>query len=112
MNKYLSFGGSKSAIDVKFTWYCSITKEKKVSPQPLHEMFSCLYNFAVAQMRQAVYMDLDAEGIKKACWHLQQSAWVFEHLIPLVSRIKEGEICEDFRKEALVMNMNLSLAQA
>ena len=49
-------------MDMAFTWYDGFTKEKKKTPMPLLEMYSSLYNFAVAGMRQACYMDLSGDG--------------------------------------------------
>lgn len=49
--KYLTFGKLKTNIDLTFCWYDSYNKEKKKSPMPLLEMYSSLYNFAVAGMR-------------------------------------------------------------
>lgn len=84
-HKYLTFGKLKTNIDMKFTWYCSYTKTKKDSPMPLIEMYSSLYNFAVANMRQACYMSLEGDGTKNAGQFFQQSAWVFEHLLTVVT---------------------------
>lgn len=64
--KYMTFGKLKTNLDMKFIWYDSYTKEKKISPMPQIEMYSSLYNFAVAGMRQACYMDLSGEGTKEA----------------------------------------------
>lgn len=75
-------------------------------------MHCSLYNYAVAQMRQAVYMELDQEGIKKACIYFQQCAWVFEYLTSQVGTLKQGKNTLDFAKEALMMCHYLCLAQA
>jgi len=66
---------------MKFTWYCSFTKIKKESSVPQIEILSALYNFAVANMRQACYMSLDGDGTKDASLYFQQSAWVFDYLL-------------------------------
>jgi len=51
---------------MKFTWYCAFTKVKKESTLPQLEIYSSLYNFATANMRQACYMSLDGDGTKNA----------------------------------------------
>jgi hypothetical protein len=78
--KYLTFGKLKTNLDMSFTWYDGFTKEKKKTQMPLLEMYSSLYNFAVAGARQACYMDLSGDGTKNASNLFQQSAWVFEYL--------------------------------
>jgi hypothetical protein len=93
-------------------WACAFTKTERESWQPQHEAFSSLYNFAVAQMREAVYMDLAGDGIKLACRYFQQCAWVFERLMPMVGIVLKGVITPDLTKEALEMNKYLCLAQA
>ena len=93
-------------------WYDSITKTKKVSTQPLLEVYSSLYNYAVCIARIACYMDLEGDGIKSASKHFQQAAWVFEQLLTMVGNLPPAEISVDFSKEALTMNINLCLAQA
>lgn len=79
---------------------------------PLLEMYSSLYNYAVASMREACYGDLSGDGIKEASKRFQESAWIFEHMIATVSQLPAGEATTDFSKECLSMNMNLCLAQA
>jgi len=110
--KYMTFGKLKTNLDVKFTWFDSFNKEKKMSPMPLIEMYSSLYNYAVAGMREACYMDLSGDGIKTASKNFQESAWVFEYLISQVSTLPAGEATVDFSKESLSMSQNLCLAQA
>lgn len=97
---------------MSFTWYCSYTKLKKVSALPLIEVYSSLYNFAIANMRQACYMSLEGEGTKNAGQYFQQSAWIFEHLLTVVTQLPAGEATVDFSKESLLMASNLCLAQA
>lgn len=99
-------------MDMTFTWYCAFTKVKKQSQLPLIEMYSSLFNYATANMRQACYMSLDGDGTKNAGIYFQQSAWVYEHLLTLVTQMPAGEATPDFSKESLVMCSNLSLAQA
>jgi hypothetical protein len=100
-HKYMAFGKLKSNLDMKFTWYDAYTKEKKVSPYPQLEMYSSLYNFAVASMRQACYMDLGGDGTKEASRLFQEAAWVFEHLQSVVTQMPAGEATTDFAKESL-----------
>lgn len=63
-------------------------------------------------MRRACYMNLQGDGIKVASKLFQQAAWLFEHLMTLVSQLAPGETSVDFNKETLVQNSNLALAQA
>lgn len=110
--KYLTFGKLKTNVDLSFTWYDGFTKEKKKSPMPLLEIYSSLYNFGVASMRQACYMDLTGDGTKEASNLFQESAWIFDYLISCVVQLPPGEATVDFSKECLSMNSNLCLAQA
>ena len=113
VGKYFTFGSSTTQVkDVSFTWYDSITKTKKVSPTPLLEAYSSLYNYAVCCSRIACFMDLGGDGIKQASKLFQQAAWTFEQLLTMVSQLPAGEATVDFSKEALIMNSNLCLAQA
>ena len=48
-------------------------------------MYSSLFNYATANMRQACYMNLDGDGTKNAGLYFQQSAWIYEHLLTLVT---------------------------
>lgn len=112
IHKYVTFGKLKSNVNLEFVWYDGFTKEKKKTPLPLLEMYSALYNFGVASMRQACYMDLAGDGTKEASNLFQQSAWVFEHLQSCVVQLPPGEATTDFSKESLSMCTNLCLAQA
>ena len=57
-------------------------------------------------------MDLSGDGIKVASKLFQQSAWVFEQLLAMVSQLPPDCATTDFNKESLTMNSNLCLAQA
>ena len=70
---------------MKFTWYCAVTKVKKESALPFLEIYSSLYNFATANMRQACYMSLEGDGTKNASTYFQQSAWIYEYLLTQIS---------------------------
>lgn len=79
-SKYATFGSEQDNFNAQFTWDCAFTGKRIVSCNPHLEMVSCLYNFGVAQMRQACYMPLEGNGIKLACKYFQQSASVFNQL--------------------------------
>ena len=91
-------------------WFDSITKVKKVSTQPMLEIYSSLYNYAVCSSRIACYMDLAGDGIKNASKLFQQAAWVFEQLLTMVGNLPPADTSVDFSKESLTMNSNLCLA--
>jgi len=55
-------------------------------------------------------MDLGGDGIKLASKNFQQAAWVYEHLLSVVSQLPPGQSSTDFNKETLSMNSNLCLA--
>lgn len=54
---------------LQLVWYDSFTRDKKKSNVPYLEMYSSLYNWAVASARIACYMDLGGDGIKQASKH-------------------------------------------
>lgn len=66
---------------MQFTWDCAITNQRTVSTSPQLEIVSSLYNFAVAQMKEAWYTPPYGDGIKIASKYFQQSAWVFNYLL-------------------------------
>lgn len=66
INKYFTFGTLKTQLSASFVWLDSFNKQSKKSPMPTIEMYSSLYNYAVASARQACFMDLSGEGIKNA----------------------------------------------
>jgi len=77
MSKYLVFGNSMvrhhsliciqtSVKGAQFVWLDSFTKQRKVAAQPMLEMYSSIYNYAVTLARIACYMDLAGDGIKEA----------------------------------------------
>jgi hypothetical protein len=111
-SKYLTFGKLRTNVDLSFTWYCAFTKQKKTSKEPQLEVVSSLFNYAVAQMRQACFMDLSGDNTKQAKMYFEESAWVFEHLMTVVGTLPPGEITVDLSKESLTMCSNLCLAQA
>lgn len=112
ISKYFTFGTQRTQLDVKFTWYDSFTRQKKVSSSPLIDQYSSLYNYAVCCSRIACFMDLGGDGIKVASKLFQQAAWIFEQLQTMVTALAAGESSTDFNKETLSQNSNLCLAQA
>jgi len=111
-HKYIAFGKQQDNLDVSFQWDSAFTKQRSVASLPLVEMLSSLFNVGVAQMRLACYMPLDGDQIKIASKYFQQSAWIFNHLLTLTSRLPASEQTPDFSREALTMCSNLCLAQA
>lgn len=80
LNKYLSFGPGKYQINMKFTWQDSFSDIKIESYSPMLEALSSKYNYAVCLGRQAVYMNLEGDGIKYASKYMMQAAWLFDDL--------------------------------
>lgn len=111
--KYFSFGKGSTQLNLTFAWSDSFDPRKKVmSKLPLLDQISSLYNYAVCLARMGCYSDLSGDGIKIASNNFQQAAWIFNHLLGMLSQLPADETSLDFNKETLQQNSNLCLAQA
>lgn len=109
-SKYFMFGKTSTTLNLSFTWYDSVTRQKVTSQSALLAAVSSLYNYAVCLARRGCYMDLGGDGIKMASKLFQQAGWTFEHLLVMASQLPPDCATTDFNKEALLMNSNLCLA--
>lgn len=102
-SKYFSFGKGSTQLNLTFAWSDSFDSRKKVSSkQPLLDQISSLYNYAVCLARMSCYGDLSGDGIKIASLNFQQAAWIFNHLLGMLSQLPEEEKSLDFNKETLM----------
>jgi hypothetical protein len=66
---------------MSFSWKDSFEKQKKItSVSSTLDMYSSLYNYAVALSRIGILMDLTGDGIKVASKNLCQAASIFDNL--------------------------------
>jgi hypothetical protein len=80
LNKYFSFGPGSNQLNQKFVWFDSFSNDRIESYSAVFDALSSKFNYGVCHARIACYMPLDGDGIKHACKHMQQAAWVFEDL--------------------------------
>lgn len=110
LNKYFTFGNGPRQLNTKFIWFDSFAQQRVESYSPIFDALSSKYNYGVCLARIACYMPLEGDGIKHACKHMQQAAWIFEDLKQAVAQLKPGETTPDFTNECLTMLSNLMLA--
>lgn len=82
-SKYFMFGKTSTTLNVSFTCYDSVTKQKVTSQSALVPALTSLYNYAVCLARRGCYMELSGDGIKMASKLFQQAAWTFEQLLAM-----------------------------
>ena len=111
--KYFPFGTNSTQLNMTFKWRDSFEKQKQIVSQTSSlDMYSSLYNYAVALSRIGILMDLSGEGMKVASKNLCQAASIFDNLKNQVATMQPNEISPDLQECSLDMNSLLCLAQA
>jgi hypothetical protein len=96
-NRYFTFGSNTTQLNLTFAWKDSFDKQKKIQTTTAAlDMYSSLYNYAVACSRVGILMNLEGDGIKMASKNLCQAASIFDNLKNQVATMQPNEISPDF----------------
>jgi hypothetical protein len=113
ISQSFTFGKSKSSIDVKFIWYDSNTREKKVSTNASTEKLAMLYNLAVIYSQIGTNLSgLPDDHYKEAANNFLKAAWILEKIKAEASGLKSPDFGVDLSEHNLHMCSYIMKAQA
>jgi len=108
-----TFGKFKSSVDVKFIWYDSHTRKKKVSTNPNTEKLAMLYNLAIiySQIGANLLRSL-GDHYKEAASNFLKAAWILEKIKAEASGLEIPDFGLDLSEQNLHMHSYIMKAQA
>lgn len=113
ISQSFTFGKSKESIDIRFTWYDSHTREKKVTTNSATERLATLYNLAVIYSQIGTNMaSLPDDHFKDAANSFLTAAWIFEKIKVESGGLKSPDFGMDLSEQNLHMYSYIMKAQA
>lgn len=113
VSQSFTFGKSKESINVKFTWYDSHTREKKVTTNAATERLAILYNLAIIYSQIGANLaGLPDDHFKEAANNFLKAAWILEKLKAESGGLKSPDFGFDLSEQNLHMCSYIMKAQA
>eukprot|EP00826_Nyctotherus_ovalis_P001219 TRINITY_DN1016_c0_g1_i1.p1 TRINITY_DN1016_c0_g1~~TRINITY_DN1016_c0_g1_i1.p1 ORF type:complete len:622 (+),score=216.51 TRINITY_DN1016_c0_g1_i1:229-2094(+) len=113
ISQSFTFGKTKESIDVKFTWYDSNTREKKVTTNAATERLAMLYNLAIIYSQIGANLaSLPDDHFKDAANNFLKAAWILEKIKAESGGLKSPDFGLDLSEQNLHMCSYIMKAQA
>jgi len=113
ISQSFTFGTSKESINIRFTWYDSHTREKKVSTNAITERLAILYNLAIIYSQIGTNLAaLPDDHFKEATNNYLKAAWILEKIKAESEGLKSPDFGLDLSEQNLHMCSYIMKAQA
>jgi len=113
VSQSFTFGTSKESINLRFTWYDSHTREKKVTTNTTTERIAILYNLAIIYGQIGTNLAaLPDDHFKDAANNYFKAAWILEKIKAESEGLKSPDFGLDLSEQNLHMCSYIMKAQA